>query len=405
MEGNELKKLDEYIESKMAALMERYANDPNREQKQQVQAEHAKAFVDAVTESEKKGVKMPDTGDTLGRFAMGILKSYNDPEKALAWAKSTYPEDKAVAGYFKALTVGTPSDGGFLVPDVLASEMIQYLYPQLAFSKLGARRVNMPRGNLTIAKFSARSSAAYIGETEKAQDTKPTYGTVKGSSRKLAALIPISNDMIRDSDPSFESFVREDLVAALRLKKDYTAFYGSGTANTPAGLDKVLPDGQKYGSSVTAFTADIPGNIKGGVLSADVPMTRPGWAFSGWVWTWLYTLKTSTGDYIYRDEMNQGRLLGDPFVVCSQIYTSNTSMYTSSDYGDLWYGDWSEFIDFVQVDMELMASKEASYVNSAGTTVSAMQNDMTVLRALCLHDFGVRHTAAFVKGTYKYSLT
>jgi HK97 family phage major capsid protein len=156
---------------------------------------------------------------------------------------------------------------------------------------------------------------------------------------------------------------------------------------------------------VTAFTADVPGNIKGGLLAANVPMTKPGWAFSGWVWTWLYNLKTSTGAYIYRDEMNRGQLLGDPFVVCNQISTSNSGAPTTSDYGDIFYGDWSEFIDFVQVDMELMASKEASYVNSDGNTISAMQNDMTVLRALCLHDFGVRHLAAFIKGTYKYSTT
>lgn len=404
MEGNTLNKetLDQYLETKIAEIMARNANDPA---KAQVQAAHTKAFVEAVADADKKGVKMPAAGDSFGRFAMGILKSYNDPGKALSWAEKTYPDDKALSGYFKALTVSTPSEGGFVVPDVLSAEMIQYLYPQLAFAKLGARRINMPRGNLTLPRFDAAASASYIGETEKAVDTKPTIGTVKGSSRKLAALIPISNDLIRDSDPTFETYVRDDVIMALRLKKDYTAFYGAGTLHTPSGLNTLLPAAQKYGSSGTAFTANVPGTIKGGLLSANVPMSKPGWAFSGWVWTWLYNLMTSTGAYIYRDEMNRGLLLGDPYVVCNQISTSNSGAPSTSDYGDIFYGDWSEFIDFVQVDMELMASKEASYVNSDGNTISAMQNDMTVLRALCLHDFGVRHIASFIKGTYKYSTT
>jgi hypothetical protein len=106
--------------------------------------------------------------------------------------------------------------------------------------------------------------------------------------------------------------------------------------------------------------------------------------------------------------MNTGKLLGDPFVVCNQIYSDNLAggtAPTSSNYGDMFYGDWSEFIEFVQLDMELMASKEASYVNSDGATVSAMQQDMTVLRALSLHDFGLRHKESFVKSRNKYSLT
>ena len=403
----ELEKLDDHIAKTVETILAAKANDPDAQKKAALQTKYGEVFANTELKDRENG-KGASGVDLFGKFAMGILKSNNDPEKALAWATKTYPDNKFLQGTFKALTTGTPSEGGFAVPEVLSSDIIQFLYPKLAYSKLGARRIDMPNGNINLPRFDARAACSYIGETEKAPDTKPVIGNVKGSSKKLAALIPVSNDLIRNSNPSFDSFVRDDLVMSLQLSRDYTAFYGAGTAASPAGIKTQLTSAEKIGSSSTVFTADTVANVKGLLMAKNVPMINPGWAFNGFHWSWLYNLKTTTGAYIYRDEMNRGTLLGDPFVVSNQIYSDNLAggtAPTSSNYGDLFYGDWSEFIEFVQLDMELMASKEASYVNSSGATVSAMQNDMTVLRALSLHDFGLRHKESFVCSTNKYSLT
>jgi HK97 family phage major capsid protein len=405
---DQMKALDKYIEEKMDAYLASKANDPEVQKKAALQTKYAEAMADAQLGASAKGQTAESGLDQFGKFAMGILKSNNNPEQALAWAEKTYPENKFLHGCFKALTTGTPSEGGFAVPEVLSSDVIKFLYPKLAYSKLGARRIDMPNGNLTLPRFDAKSTCSYIGETGAAGDTKPTIGSVRGSAKKLAALIPVSNDLIRNANPSFDSFVRDDLINSMQLFRDYTAFYGAGTANAPAGIKTQLTSAEKIGSSSTVFTADTPANMKGLLMAKNVPMIAPGWVFNGYHWSWLYSLKTSTGAYIFRDEMNQGKLLGDPFVVSNQIYSDNLAggtAPTSSNYGEMFYGDWSEFIEFVQLDMELMASKEASYVNSSGSTVSAMQNDMTVLRALSLHDFGLRHKESFVMSTNKYSLT
>lgn len=406
--NDNMKKLDDYIDAKLKAYEESKANDPNAKAQVELQTKYAAVMADTVLAAQAKGQPTESGVDTFGKFAMIVLRSNNDPQQAMNIAEKTYPEDKQIQGYFKALTTGTPSEGGFAVPEVLSSDVIKYLYPKLAYSKLGGRRIDMPSGNLNLPRFDAKSSCSYIGETGAAADTKPTIGNVHGSAKKLAALIPVSNDLIRNANPSFDSFVRDDLINAMQLFRDYTAFYGAGTAHSPAGIKTQLTSTEKIGSSNTVFTADTPANMKGLLMAKNVPMISPGWAFNGYHWSWLYNLKTSTGAYIFRDEMNKGTLLGDPFVVSNQIYSDNLAggtAPTSSNYGDMFYGDWSEFIEFVQLDMELMSSKEASYVNSAGATVSAMQNDMTVLRALSLHDFGLRHKESFVLSTNKYSLT
>lgn len=346
---------------------------------------------------ENAGQKDLEPGIRLARYAKCVLASEKggDPE---SWAKRIYPDDSELAAYMKtAMSVSTPSEGGFFVPDVLSAEIISYLYPRLVLTKLGARRIDMPNGNLNIPRFDATSSAYYVGENRAATKSQPTIGSVKLSAKKLAALVPVSNDLIRSASSLADAMVRDDMVMISQLKRDYVAFYGAGTQYTPSGLSALLTSDETYGSSSTAFTADIPGYLLGELLGKNVPMISVGWTFSGRAWSWLYNLKTSTGAYIYRAEMDRGKLLGYPFFVSNQIaYTAGTPGYV-----DIFLGDFSEFYDGVQMEMQMEASREATYVDDAGNTISAFSNDQTVLRLLTLHDYNIRHKASFIKATYK----
>jgi HK97 family phage major capsid protein len=407
--NDDMKKLDAYIEGKMDSYMAAHANDPDAQKNAVIQGKYAEALGKALIAAEEKGTAVPSGKETFGKFALAVLNSDNDKEKAFAFAKKRYGENALVTGLMgKALESGVPSSGGFAVPEVMASEIIGMLNPNLAYMRLGARKIGMPNGNLTIPRFDARAVCTYTDETGKAGATQPKLGQVKGSSKKLTALIPISNDLILNANADAEAFVRDDVIMSLQLKKDYTAFYGDGTANTPAGITKMIVAANKIGSASEVFTGQTPAIVKGLLMSKNIPGIRFGWVFNGFHWTYLYNLMTSTGHYIFRDEMNKGTLLGDPFVVSNQVYSDNmaagTAM-TSSNYGDLFYGDFSELIEFVQTDMELAVSKDASFVDASGNTVSCFQNDMTALRVISRHDFGLRHDTAFVQSTNKYSAT
>lgn len=363
----------------------------------EVNKKYADIYAGSRAEEEKKGLKKIEPGIRLARYAKCVLAAEKSGDLEF-WAKKIYPEDAELAAYTKAaMSVTTPSEGGFFVPEVLSQEIIEYLYPKLVLTKLGARRIDMPNGNLTVPKFNATSAAYYIGENRKATESKATIGNVKLSSKKLAVLVPISNDLIRSASSLADAMIRDDMVMISQLKRDYVAFYGAGTAYTPSGLSTLLTSSEKYGSSSTAFTADIPGYLLGELMGKNVPMLSVGWAFSGRAWAYLYNLKTTTGAYIYRAEMDQGKLLGYPFYVSNQIsYTAG-----SPGYVDIFLGDFSEFYDAVQMEMQMEASREAAYVDSDGNTVSAFSNDQTVLRLLTLHDYNVRHKESFIQGTYK----
>ena len=363
----------------------------------EVNKKYADIYAGARAEEEKKGKKSVEPGIRLARYAKCVLASEKGGDLEF-WAKKIYPDDAELAAYTKAaMSVSTPSEGGFFVPEVLSSEIIEYLYPKLVLTKLGARRIDMPNGNLTVPKFNATSAAYYIGENRVATKSQAQIGSVKLSAKKLAVLVPISNDLIRSASSLADAMIRDDMVMISQLKRDYVAFYGTGTQYTPSGLATLLTSTEKYGSSSTAFTADIPGYLLGELMGKNVPMINVGWAFSGRAWAYLYNLKTTTGAYIYRAEMDQGKLLGYPFFVSNQIaYTAG-----SPGYVDIFLGDFSEFYDGVQMEMQMEASREASWVDDGGNAVSAFSNDQTVLRLLTLHDYNIRHKESFIQGTYK----
>lgn len=368
----------------------------------EVQRKYSEIYVSAEEKRAKAGQKSPEPGLRIARYAKCVLAASSGRGDLESWAKAIYPDDQELAAYTKtAMSVSTPTEGGYMVPDVLSQEIIEYLYPKLVLTKLGARKVDMPSGNLTIPRFNATSAAYYIGENRAATKSQATIGSVKLSSKKLAVLVPISNDLIRSASPIADAMIRDDMVMISQLKRDYVAFYGAGTLYTPSGLSALLTTSEVYGSSTTAFTADIPGYLLGELMGKNIPMISVGWTFSGRAWAWLYNLKTSTGAYIYRAEMDQGKLLGYPFFVSNQIsYTAG-----SPGYVDIFLGDFSEFYDATQMEMQMEASREATYVDDAAATVSAFSNDQTVLRLLTLHDYNIRHKESFIKATYKLSTT
>lgn len=346
-----------------------------------------------------------DPGLAMARVAKCIALSKNDPERAL-WiaagrnndAKGMYPEDKKVHAALKAMSVTTPSAGGFLVEEAYSQDFIPLLTSKTVIMELGARKVPMPNGNLNLPKVTGGSTAYYQGENSNATQSQQTLGNVHLSSKKLTILVPISNDLIRNASYNTDILVRDDMVNQGKLKIDYTAMYGEGTEYTPLGIKKSVNTANiSIATGTGTLTADIPGTMVGTLIGKNIPMTSAGWAFNASIWSAYYNLKTTTNQYIYRDEMNSGKLNGYPFRITNQITTANSTAGTT--YFDMFFGDFSEFLYGEEMAFEIMASNEASYYDGSNT-VSAFSLDQTVLKITCKHDFALRHDEAFLVWNY-----
>jgi hypothetical protein len=106
-------------------------------------------------------------------------------------------------------------------------------------------------------------------------------------------------------------------------------------------------------------------------------------------------VQNSLGVYVYRDELSKGMLLGYPFKKTTQIGTNYHNADSSqSDCSFVFLVEMTEDMILDSMSLELAISREGTYVDGNGTTVSAFQNDQTIIRAIAEHDHQIRHDAS-----------
>lgn len=380
------------VEEQVGPLKEtnrKYADKFAGDEKEMKERQEERQAKDA--ELNAKGETVIEPGIRFARSAKLMIMSNNDVERAASLAKKFYGDDKHLQHSMKALAQSVPSDGGFLVPEQYSEEIIPLLRNKAVFRQMGARSLPLQGGNLNIPRMLGGATSYYIGENQNAKSSKPSFGNLRLSSKKLITLVPISNDLIRSTSAEADRMVRDDMIKSMALAEDYAAMYGKGTEYAPQGVFHT--DGIEKIKLGSEPDSDNLGNFLGTLMSKNIDWNNVGWIFNGRVWNKLYHLKTSTGAYLHRDEMNQGRFLGFPFQVTNQIKSTGTNLST-----DIFFGDFAEFIIGEEMGLEMMASTEASYMDGE-ELVSAFSRDQTVIKVTAKHDFGVRHPEAFVVGT------
>ena len=138
------------------------------------------------------------------------------------------------------------------------------------------------------------------------------------------------------------------------------------------------------------ITSDFPVYIKSLVLSKNVDDMNLGWAFNSFTEGYLMNLKTTTGDYIYRDEMNAGRFLGIPYATTNQIPTDPKAGTT-----DIFFGKLGRPDDRDQMGLETYTTLDGSWTDEDGVQHNAFEENLTGTRALMYDDIGVRHVESF----------
>jgi HK97 family phage major capsid protein len=294
----------------------------------------------------------------------------------------------------KAMAASTATDGGFLVPPQFSQDVVELLRPQSAVRTLGPMVIPMPNGNLSIPKVSAGASAFYQGENSNITQTQLALGNIKLTFKKLTALVPMSNDLLRFSSPAADTVVRDDVVRALAQRENSAFIRDDGTASAPKGLRFWAAPANiitSAGTSLANMTTDLGAMILS-LWNVNTPMTRPGWLFSPRSVNALMTIQTTTGAYVFRDEMLRGTLWGWP-------YARNTGVPGSSTTGEAYLADFADVVIGEAMNLIVDASTEASYVDSTGATVSAYQQDQTIIRAITEHDLGVRRAESVAVNT------
>lgn len=287
----------------------------------------------------------------------------------------------------------TNSKGGFLVNTDYSSDFIDILRARVVIRQLGARTVPMPDGNLTIRRKTAGTGAGYIGERVPAPKTAATVGTINMTAKTLAALVPITNRLIRRASMSVEMMIREDLVMGAAVTEDQQFLRGTGSSTAPSGLRSLLASANAISANATANLANVTkdlGKIRLAVLNANVPMVSCGWIMSPRSKMFLETLRDGNGNIAF-PTVADGTLYGYPIGVTTSV---PDNLGTGTNESEIYFGDFSQFLIGDTEQVSLAVSDTAAY-DDGGTMRAAFSNDETVIRLLQEHDTQVRYDTAF----------
>jgi HK97 family phage major capsid protein len=306
-------------------------------------------------------------------------------------------EEMGHSGLFANQNMGTGAAGGFLVPEDVSGEMIELLRPMSVIMASGPVIVPMPNGNLTMNRQATGSNAGYIGEQQDVPATGVTFGQVKLAARKLAALVPISNDLLRAAGVAVDRVVRDDVLASVALKTDGSFLRSIGSDFSPRGLRYQLVGTSYEATNILTMTAtpDVTKIINDlarmelALENADIPMLNPGWIMSARVAKYLENLRDANGNKVF-PEMALGELNGKPYRKTTGV-PNNLGGGTESE---IYLADFGQVVVGEHMGMQIAMSEQAAYKDATGTMQAAFSRDETVMRAIVQHDIGLRHLAA-----------
>ena len=330
-----------------------------------------------------------DKGVAAGAMIHALMNSGGDKMRA-----AQHLEDNGMSGISAALSGATAGAGGVTIPQEQSAELIELLRPRVTVRASGARVIDMPAGQVKVGRQSAGATAGYTAENASITESEPAFDSVSESFKKLTCLVPIGNSLLRHSSIQMMRLVRDDTLRTMAAREDLAFLRGDGTANTPVGLLNWTPAANKQaGVANTAVAVEAAiRRMVSQVEDADVVLSQPGWIMRASAKNFLASLRDSaSGAYVFPSIERDGTLKGFPIRTTSQI---PDNLGAAGNETEVYFADFDEVLIGDSMMITVATSGEAAYVDTAGNTVSAFQNDLTLMRAISERDMAPRHDVA-----------
>ncbi len=274
------------------------------------------------------------------------------------WHKGDKTENRqaAVARIRNAWSSSVPSEGGFLIPETLRSEMLRIAL-ETAIVRPRARVIPMESLTVPFPVLDATSNVnsvfggvvAYWTEEGQAMTaSSASFGRVVLAAKKLTAYTEVPDELLADSVGSLDSFIREIFPEALAWYEDDAFINGSGVgmplgiidAQNTAAITVAKRSGQAADTIVWENIIDMYSRMLPGSLNRAVWLTSPG----TFVQLATMALEVGTGgSAIWLTNGVSGppmTILGRPVIITEKVPTlGNRADIAFVDFGHYLVGD------------------------------------------------------------------
>jgi HK97 family phage major capsid protein/HK97 family phage prohead protease len=308
-------------------------------------------------------------GIRLARVAkcIGIAKG-NLPQAELI-AKSVYQDDDATVAVLKAaVAAGTTSNttwAGNLVGDEtnVFADFIEFLRPQTIIGRFGSNGIPaLRRVPFRVPLIGQTSGGAgyWVGEGKAKPLTKFDFSRTTLEPLKVANIAVVTEEVLRDSSPSAEFIVRDQLVAALRERMDLD-FVDPAKALvsgvSPASITNGITTIGSVGNTADDIRTDLAELFAVFIADNNTPTTAV-LIMSANTALRVSLLRNALGQKEFPDlTINGGMLDGIPVIVSEYVPSSSAGSYVFMvNAQDIYIGDDGGFM----IDVSREASLEMS---------------------------------------------
>lgn len=336
-------------------------------------------------------IRPDQKGVAAARMVRALAFAKGNVERAKHFIDKVYNDDLGDE-VKKAFISSELTDGGAMVVPEYAAEIIELLRARTTVRRAGARVVPMNNGTLTIRKQTAGSTVGYVGESRNIGVTQPEVGQIEMTAKKLAAIVPISNDLlVLNSGAEADMFIRDDLVTEISIREDRAFLRDDGTSHTPRGM-RHWAIGGNVSVSNGITPADIEADFKdllNALEGANVRMISPAWFMHPRRKNYLAILRHAGGGQLLFPTLSgpNPNIWGYPVLTTTSL---PANLGSSGLQTEIMFADMADAIIGEVSGLVIDVDSSASYVEN-GTAQSAFSRDETLVRAIARHDFAMRH--------------
>lgn len=335
------------------------------------------------------------TSDLANKFAAGVTEARAKAIDTGASEKSKVEEKTRT--FMKALFEGdrqalkdisglSDSAGGYLMPVELSAEVLRISESDYGLARREMRYLPFsgPGNTRKIPSLASSVAVAWTDEAAKKSSTAPTFGIVTQTLKKLAAIVPMTEEILEDSNINLTALVAELFAEAVAKEEDIQFFNGTGSPWTGIlnnGSVNVVNMASADGDTIDAedLLAMIDKTPSGALSGAKFYMNRT-------VFSKLRALRSggsTTGDGAY---LIQSPVAGEPATIWGYPIVLSDAFPTVTQDGDnkplVLFGNLKKAAIFGdKQELRVKMLDQATVRNSGNSAdLNLAQQDMVAIR-------------------------
>jgi len=331
----------------------------------------------------------PEKGIRFARYARCLGLARKQGRDVLSVAEEQYgTRDPDLVGIVKAAVsaVNTNTDAALIGNEGGFGDFVEYLRPMTIVGRFGNGGVPALRRvpfRVPLIQQTGGSTGYWVGEGAAKPLTKPAWGRTELAPLKAANIAVATMEALRDSSPSAETLLRDDLAAAIAAAIDL-AFIDPANAGTagvkPRSITNGLTPIASSGNDAAAIREDVR-LAMAAFVAANNPLSSGVWIMSAGTALALSMMRTA----LDQPEFAGITMTGGTFFQLPVIVSEHVGDYVVlANASDVWVADDGG----VTVDMSTEASLQmddapagSSVTPTAAQLVSMFQTNSVAFRA------------------------